>query len=522
MKRIDLRKVCNVALFALVVIITAAIFGINFFYSATISYDTYEAVTITVSWQRGLWFCLLGVLALLLAAGLYRVKKWLNVDLLFLYFSIIYLLLGLLLINNVDWNLRSDSLMVYDAADKFVKGSLQYFERGKYLHSYPHQTGLMLYNSVFRFLGLNAGGIFTVNLVFVIAINYVWLKIAHLLFNSKKTDLVTVALSFAFLPQFFFILFAYGLIPGLIFMSLAFYFALRLVKTNNIICLIPLCLCGAIAVLIRKNYVIGIVAIAIYLVLAKDVKLLKRLAALIAVLVFGFVPMKLLLGAFEAKTGNDLDNGVPTVMWIAMGTDLENRDRAPGWYNGFNYYTYIYQGYDSEKTEKIGKEKLEENIEKIKADPEAAIKFFSEKNISIWCENTYQSVWSGPLAVCGQYAHTDYLRSLYCGGEPEEKIAYFDELITQLIWLFALVYLVFCRKKQDGWQLMFLYMTGGILFHTIWEGKSQYIYPYVFCLIPFAAYSFGVCTEKTVKLMGRFKSKMTEYITNQKNKTAEE
>ena len=37
----------------------------------------------------------------------------------------------------------------------------------------------------------------------------------------------------------------------------------------------------------------------------------------------------------------------------------------------------------------------------------------------------------------------------------------------------------------------FLTLIGGFLFHLVWEGKSQYIYPYFFSLMPFAALSLA-------------------------------
>ena len=57
----------------------------------------------------------------------------------------------------------------------------------------------------------------------------------------------------------------------------------------------------------------------------------------------------------------------------------------------------------------------------------------------------------------------------------------------------------------------FMYFIGGLLFHTAWEGKSQYVYSYVFVLIPFAVYGFVKLADvlkKTVdKVMEREEEK---------------
>ena len=60
-----------------------------------------------------------------------------------------------------------------------------------------------------------------------------------------------------------------------------------------------------------------------------------------------------------------------------------------------------------------------------------------------------------------------------------------------MIWTFSLVFMLLFAKKKDGWQMFFLYLIGGLLFHLLWETKSQYTYTYVFVLIPFAAYSMS-------------------------------
>ena len=493
MKKYWLQGLCNNAFWVLTIGFATLMFCMNFYHTAVISYDTYEHVTITNTPWVGVLFCALGGLGVIAASFLLKLADKINEKAFFCVFAIIYIAMGLYIINGCDTTLRSDPAMVFDAARWVSLGNYDYFEQGSYLHSYPHQTGLMLYDALLRSFGKDASVNFTVNLLMVIGINYVFLKISDITFESKLVNIVTVVLSFSFLPQLFFVMFAYGLIPGFLFMSLAFYYTLKLVKSEGLIYILPLGVFMALAVILRKNYIIGAFAIVIYLFVMSKSRVKVRLLAAVCVLACAILPMKMILGYFEYKTGNDLDNGVPSVMWIAMGTDLENRDRAPGWYNGFNYYTYIQQGYNAEPTAEIGVEKLKSNLEQMKSDPKAAVEFFYEKSVSMWCENTYQSIWSGPLEECSQYTENDILRDIYNGGETESGVAFFCESVSQMIWLFLLIFLVAFAGRCDGWQIMLLFFVGGVLFHLMWEGKSQYIYPYVFCLIPCAAYAFVRC-----------------------------
>ncbi len=491
MKNNKLQKFCNSVFFYIALIFTLIVLLFNFLYSANISYDTYEHITVTNTVFRGILFCFFAILFVFLLSFALKIIQRIDEKKLFWCFSLFYIIAGAYLIFNVDMSLRSDALSVYNSAKNFASGSYDYFAQGKYLHSYPHQTGLMLYDYLLYTFGKSTAFVFTVNLILVIAINYGNYKIANLVFESKLTNILTITLSFVFFPQLFFILFAYGLIPGLFFMIFAFYYALEFVKKNSMKSLLLMLLFLSFAVIIRKNYIIGAIAVIIYISIASKARIWVRLVAIFCVVLCSIMPMKLIISYFENVSGQNLDNGVPSVMWIAMGTDMNNKDRAPGWYNGFNYYTYIDVGYDSKAAAEIGKEKLNANIETIKNEPKAALVFFKEKTVSMWCENTYQSIWSGPLEVCGQYTHTNILRSLYNGEEAERDVARFCEFITQIIWMFALGFLVFYRKKYDGWQLMFLFFVGGLLFHTVWEGKSQYIYPYIYCLIPFVSYAMS-------------------------------
>jgi hypothetical protein len=256
-----------------------------------------------------------------------------------------------------------------------------------------------------------------------------------------------------------------------------------------------------VAICFKQNFLIGAIAIAIYWILHafkskswKDV--IKPVAALLALLLLMSVPTSLISGYFEKKTGIEAGEGTPSILWIAMGTDMDNTVRAPGWYNGFNYSTFTNSNYDSEESAKIGWEKVKENIEEMKADPDRALNFFRDKTVSQWCEPMFQSVWSGPLEACKQYTKTELLQSVYNGGEVEYRIENLSKLLLLVVFGFTLIFLLLYRKKFEGWELFTLFFVGGLIFHTFWEGKSQYTYPYVFCLIPFAAYAFYAMSEK--------------------------
>ncbi len=402
---------------------------------------------------------------------------------LFLGCAAVYAAMGIYLIGNVDHSLRADAYLVSHAAEKFLAGAPHLFEKGEYLWQFPHQIGLMLYDALLYVFCHRPVIQFIANLGFVIGINCLVYKTADLLFGDRLTNNLAIILSFAFLPQFFFILFAYGNIPGLFFMMFAFYHTLRFVRERRTVSLI-LSVVGACAtVLLRKNFIIGVIAIAIYVCLDMLKRFsVKHLILLLSIGVSLLLPLKILPAVFIGET-----SGMPSVLWLAMGTDIDNTVCGPGWYDGSHYYIFESSDYDAAVAQEKGAEKLQRNIDKMAKDPTAAFQFFVNKTASQWSDPLYQSLWTGPMEECGQHTHTPLLQSLYTGGAAADVLSNAMKAYVLAFFGLSLLFLLRYKSPCDGWQMGFLTLIGGFLFHLVWEGKSQYVYPYFFSLMPFAA-----------------------------------
>lgn len=492
-----LYRFCHGAMWGIACGITGLIFLLNFLFNATVSYDTWEQVTAVSSWWSGLLILLVG--AVLLVAGVFiknisakvsEKKLFWGLTGLFSIFMLYFML------NGLD-PLYADQKYVFEAARDFLDGFYDEFQEGGYIYRYPHQLGLLLYDSIIMQFSRNFHANYIANFLCIIGINFLFYKITNLLFANKTVNLMTILASFAFLPQFFYFMFVYGLTPGFFFMSLAFYHALRYDREERFINMIGMILSCAAAVLVRNNYMIGVLAIALFLLLKffKREGNLKNLLALVAVVLCLILPTRLVIAGFEAKTETKLDNGCPTILWIAMGTDLDNNMRCPGWYDGTNWDIYTDSGYDAELAAAEGRLKMRENLLKMKEDPQKTGWFFLVKTISQWCEPLYQSLW---------YAGADFdysklpplLESLYGETWAEDIVSALCKFLTMVFWGFALVFLIFNRKKFCGWEMFLMFSMGGVLFHTFWEAKSQYVYPFVFVLIPFAMYAVWQVVQK--------------------------
>ena len=281
-------------------------------------------------------------------------------------------------------------------------------------------------------------------------------------------------------------------------MVFAFFHALKFSKTQSWVNLVFAVVGAVLSVALRKNMLIGVIAIIIFISLEMLKKFsYKQIVLVGCILISMILPMKILPSLFV-----DENQGVPSVLWVAMGTDIDNEMRAPGWYDGSNNIIFEEADYDAATAGEMGKEKLAENLQKIKNAPLASAKFFTKKTVSQWCDPLYQSLWSGPLGDCGQQVNTPILKSLYNGGAAEKALSNLMKCYVLLFFALGLLFIIKYNKQYPGWEMFFLLFIGGLIFHLFWEGKSQYIYPYFFSLIPFTALA---CSKTITKIQSVIK-----------------
>ncbi|MDY4222801.1 MAG: hypothetical protein SOX71_09945 [Candidatus Faecousia sp.] len=505
MKNKTLHCLLRNALWLIAYLAIGLILGLNILFLSEVAYDSTERVTISSALLQTIPLSLAAVLLAAIVSRLDGGLEKVNQRKLFCILSAIYAGIALYFVLNIDPILRADAKLVHQAAQNVLAGIYTDFEKGGYLYRYPHQLGLTLYDSILALYSSNPLLNMLLNFLLVLGIDYTAFRISQELFQNRVISLLTMLCSFAFLPQLFFILFVYGLIPGLFCMISAFYHTLRFTREKKIKNLIALVLFCAGAVVLKSNYAIGTLAIAIYLVLhmLKEKATMKMAVALLSVLLCLVVPNWLVKGYYGAVTGADLSQGTPAILWVAMGTNIDNNERGPGWYNSTNYTLYNQAEYDREAAGELGMEVLRNNLEKIRQRPKDALDFFLNKTISQWCDPLHQSLWSGPMEAFGQGIHTELLKSIYHDQLPEDILTVVCKFVTLVIFTGVFVFLIFFGKKAEGWELFLMYFLGGLIFHTFWEGKSQYTYPYVFCLIPCAMAGFWELSQKMKRLFSK-------------------
>lgn len=422
----------------------------------------------------------------------------------FLFFSILYLILGIYLALNVDSLLRHDALAVLSGAISFNEGDFSSLNPGSYLGMYPHQLGLVSFERIFLAIIPSARILFIINLFSILLINFFQWKTFS--FVNEGDSLVTkyvIMMSFLFLPQLFFILFVYGLIPGLLFLYASVYFMVKFLKKQTLPYFVGNILFITTACAIRNNFVIA--AIAMMLVyLLYFFKQKNKVFFIIAFLIIisPVVFNKAVTTYYELISGVKIDSAMPKTAYLAMGLqDNPNVVSFPGWYNGYHQQLFReYQG-DVSQVEEQAEINLSERINYLRLHPAYTLKFFSKKLLSSWVDPTFQSIWSGPLESNQQFTHTSLLRSIYNGKTAYNVLAIFMNVYQVLIFFLAFYKIVISliHKKDVDSLILFclLYFLGGIFFHLFWETKSQYIYPYAFLLIPIAC--SGIPSHKKMR-----------------------
>ena len=374
-----------------------------------------------------------------------------------------------------------------------------YFEHGKYMQIYPNQLGLAaILDLLYRLLGSeNWKAFMYLTALSNGAVVYLLYRITDRLFSKKRISNLVLLLSMGCIQIMLYTTFLYGITLGLALALASFLCLLQYQasakKRKKQICYVILSgvFIGA-AILVKNNYSIFLVAM-ILLLLYKTLeqkKLHYISAAAVLVLVTAFMAKGLTV-FYEARSGTEISSGMTKSLWVAMG--MQEGERAEGWYNEFNYNTFLDTDCDPVKSDAIAKESIKESLQRLAADPEYALSFYYKKTVSQWNEPTYEALWVNQFHK-GNFS--TIVQSIY-DGKLYMVLHEYMNLYQSLIFTAVLICLLTRKREWNPNQLFFaLVILGGFVFHTLWEAKSQYIFPYFVILLPYGAAGISDCLDK--------------------------
>lgn len=495
-------------------VVGVAIFAFLSWYSLT--YTQYmnplgseDPINVPDSVKRNVLF--LGV-ALVVVVGLFFLEKKLpEITQLWVMRGMIALVsvwiggLGLWWITAVDRVPVGDQAFIYGGASYFMEGGYSFLDIGGYCAVYPHQLGLIALTEVLFHL-VGAYNYFAFQLICVeLAVGIVLLGYV-LIRNITESMAVAVTYClfvFCCIPLVFYTSWVYGEIPSIFFSMLTACCLIKYGKTNQKSWLVGMVFAVVMAILVRKNSLIMLIAVClvggVYMLVKKDKRLL--LALLSAVL----LPSLAYSGVYkmyEIRSGLPHMDGVEPISYVAMG--MQECNGKYGWYNNYCKDVYYAQEMDNNLVKMVSRGDIKMRLEEFKENPSYAIYFFREKVLSQWNMPLYQSL---------------YFNSQYTEGLEPAEDAFVSRLNTDyfvsvlgicdrmqfILYVGLLCYFLFAVKRDSNilQHMLAVAIIGGFLFSIIWEAKARYIFPYYVTMFPLAAIGYHQAISQMQALFGR-------------------
>ena len=306
-------------------------------------------------------------------------------------------------------------------------------------------------------------------------------QIAGMLGAGRKVKCLILISGILFAPSCALTAYIYGTVPGLFLAVKALKLVMQFRAEGHLRKGITGCILAALAVFLKYNYVIFLIAICIYLVFCfikdKNKNLLISAGAGIAVIAVLMLSLPFMV---KMVTGYKLNEGAPSVSFVAMGMQ-----EPYGMYNGYNNVTYESLGYDSSKEAEIAGEFIKGRLGEFVSDPAYAASFYTKKVGAQWADPTFDYI----MSISERLYSSDTAPSFFWKiTRPSfvKVISDITKIFLIFIFLGAASFAATFRRKENSYEagLMLMTFVGGFLFHLIWESGSSYALPYFMTIIP--------------------------------------
>lgn len=399
----------------------------------------------------------------------------------------------------------SDSFIVTNAAMDAAHG--EYYTMELYFARFPFQLGYVLYCELFfRVImlvlpGLPEGyyclALQGVNLLWLMLSYFALLRITELMCDNVRVRKLSVLFMFFALQPVLSCTFLYGNIPAFSCGMLAVWMFLLFIKRERV-CFALLCAVAlTLAVALKLNLMIFLVAIGGVWLIELIKKFSFRSAVCLALAVLCVLSLsKVPQNVYEKRSGYDFGEGIPMLSWLAMG--MSEGHAAAGWYREDNTVTaFRNSGNDPEVTGEHAKAVIKERAAYFAANPGEALRFFSEKLRSQWNEPSYDSIWLNQVFL--SYSEKGGLYSLFCDKGTRFTLGFMNQH-QQIVFLGVLLSIFALLRKRDILSCILpLIILGGLMYHLLFEAKSQYALPYFVMMLPLAAGGLSALFEMLKK-----------------------
>ncbi|WP_029232800.1 hypothetical protein [Butyrivibrio sp. VCB2006] len=388
-------------------------------------------------------------------------------------------------------------------------------QKGGYLFVWPFQLGYVLFgetmDSIFGHANYMAWDMLL--LLVILAVVYLLYKITWEIFEDRAVCGIMALMSFGMLFFYNYSTYVYGDVYSLMPQTIALYTTILFVKRKKAVYAVITAIGIALAVVIKTNSEITLIAIVMILILSAwknkegegyyAYELAHRLAvrALLSALIIGAVVFgKWAVNAYYCdRIGIEaIPKGSPSVSHIAMGIqefELEN-----GWYSGYNYQVFEDNGYDTELTKAAAMEEIRSRVDTFIHHPGYAFKFFFRKFLTQWADPVCISTHNLDFVSRHVENPTDLMYYIVFG-DGNIIISWIMNVFMSVCYLCVFVYLVIRiseKRLSDKEMLLLILIFGGMCFHEFWEGSSRYIMRYYVYWMPFAAFGMKCILDRAV------------------------
>ncbi len=435
-------------------------------------------------------------------------------------FSILkYIFLSLLLVLSLLWVIgtqfqpAADQYSVQKSVQEFMDGDYTAFIGTGYISLNRQQRGLFLLSYLFSLVfGSNY---LTMQIVNVFACVFIYKNLSEIskefgANNSVQLLIIISGFLYPIIPLYSY--FVYGNIIGLSFSLLAFKYELLFFRDSKIKnCIISVLFIG-LALMAKSTYLIYFIAMLIYgvirLVNDFDKKKLIFIPLFIVIyLLSSFIPTAFI----ESKTGVKMSQGTSYWSYVAMG--IQEGERAPGWYNGYNNDSYAECNNDTDVQAEKAKHYIDDRLEYMNSDTEYAKEFFNKKIASEWNNPTSQVFWNIQDKFDDSIEQDSIFRKLV-GIKNCVKIQKYLNIFHMFVLLGSLLYAI-CNLFRNGNYLKTIipmtFVGGFILLSFLSEAKAQYAIMFTSLLIPCSISGFYELTK--INLINIKKNSCIEYLT---------
>jgi hypothetical protein len=405
----------------------------------------------------------------------------------------------------------SDQNTVYWIAQDFSNNNYAAMSSDGYLSCYPHQLGLIFfYELIIRSINLIRPIIpfldfmitetpqtylfilRFINLLAAVLVVEIGSKLTEKLFHNDKTTFIYVLSMVGCIPFLLYIPFIYGEILSLAFIFLGIWFFTKLQESciyRSFINGLLVILFVSLGTIVRKNTLIVVIAFVIICLYTAFHQKKFHLILFASLLVYfsTFACPNWIQNMYETKASQTLNEGIPSLAWIAMGLQEGGGTSGYGGNNGFNFDTFVASGFNTEESKQISILSIQASVSKFIRHPAYAITFFRHKLADTWTEEDFQVFWS----TLNNYKPNAVFNAIYQPGVIHSVILLIMKVFQIVIYISALCSITKAIRQKKSLTIEMLFfpivIIGGFIFYLFWESGCRYIFPYFLMAIPAAA-----------------------------------